>query len=275
MKKIDTLIISGASITASPWFTWADIVEQIIQPNHTINISARGTGNYYIALSCINTILKNNLSNTLCMPMFTAIDKFNMYLDTEKTKQLIHEKHPPVTLNGQSARADEYSFWSTGSHWPLIKQGYRDNFFNTDIACTNTILMFFALDNLCKQRNIDLIPLFDMNIWNYTEQAINEHVVHGTPLVEMNLVDQPLTKTVKTSLDKHWFEFVSLIQFALNNNLPIYNSINKLHPPSYVHYKWVNYWINPMLSERFICHTLDKSFIKKIQVFSGQWKKNY
>ena len=57
MKKIDTLIISGASITSSPWFTWADIVTEILQPRTVINLSARGTGNYYIVLSCLKALL--------------------------------------------------------------------------------------------------------------------------------------------------------------------------------------------------------------------------
>ena len=104
MKQVDTLIISGASITNSPWFTWADIVTEVLQPRKVIDVSARGTGNYYIALSCINAILNTDANETvLCMPMFTNIDKFDMYIPRGGVEEFQKQKHPPLTLDGKFA----------------------------------------------------------------------------------------------------------------------------------------------------------------------------
>jgi hypothetical protein len=272
MKQLDTLIISGASITSSPWFTWADIICEILKPKRIINLSARGTGNYYISLSCINAILNSELpSSTLCIPMFTCVDKFDMYLDQADTEMFSKEKHKPINLTGQAAELDKFSFWSTGSHWPLVKEQYLNNFFNIDISCTNNMLMFYALEKLCKEQHVDLLPVFDMDIWSYTEQEMNDYLQSGTPLTTKNFTSQPLASNIKPLLSNQWFEFVSLIGFAMKNNLPIFNSINKLHPPSHVHLDWVQNCIYPLLSQQYHCHPIESSFIKKIELFSKKW----
>lgn len=271
MKQLDTLIISGASITASPWFTWADIVCEILKPKRVINLSARGTGNYYISLSCINSILDSAAENTLCMPMFTCIDKFDMYLSPAQTKNYINEKHQPITLQGTAASKSEFSFWSTGSHWPLIKQQYLDNFFDTDIVSVNNMLIFNTLDQLCAQRGVDLLPLFDMEIWQYLEQDIVGHLTKGTELRRTDFVNQPLSKNIKCLLGQQWFDFVPLIKYAIDNQLPVYNDINKMHPPSNVHLSWVQNFVLPKLQQKFLCHQLPLSFIKQLENLSNEW----
>jgi len=271
MKQLDTLIIGGASITASPWFTWADIVCEILKPRNVINLSARGTGNFYIGLSCIDAVLNSDAENTLCMPMFTCIDKFDMYLGPEKTKQYINEKHKPLNINGQIAEPNNFSFWSTGSHWPMIKQQYQDHFFDVDIAGANNILLFHSLQTLCQSRNVDIVPVFDMQIWNYLEHQMNEYVINGTTIDTQNFLEKPLISRVASMLDSKWFEFESLIQHAMNHDLPIYNDINKLHPPSRVHLSWVNQCIEPLLEEKWNCYPVSEHYIKKINKFSQQW----
>ncbi len=270
-KKIDTLIIAGASITSSPWFTWADIVIEKLKPKKVINLSTKGVGNYYIALSCINAILNSKLTNALCMPMFTTIDKFDMYIDKASTAQYIDEKHKPLNLKGQPALSNEFSFWSTGSHWPLIKNQYLNNFFNTDITCVNNMLIFYSLEKLCKDRNIDLFPLFDMNIWSYLEKDVNEHVINNAELVSTDFTSQPLASTIKPLLSSNWFNFTSLIQYAMDNGLPIYSKINKLHPPSNVHLDWAKQCIFPYLEATYQCYPLSRSFDEKIKVLSNEW----
>ncbi len=271
MKKSKTLIISGASITASPWFTWADIVQEILKPDTTFDLSARGTGNYYIVVSCINLIVNQNISDAVCMPMFTNIDKLDLYLNSNDTINYINEKHGPLTLQGKQAKPGEFSFWSTGSHWPLKKQIYLDNFFDTDVACANTILSFFALQKLCQERNIELIPVFDSNIWDYLEQDLNKFVDEKLPLPNLNLLTQPFTERVKSLLDDTWYTGKSLIQYAIDNNLSFYSNIRKLHPPSDVHLKWVEQTLLPILNSKFECHELTRSFINKIENFSTVW----
>jgi hypothetical protein len=273
MKQVDTLIIAGASITASPWFTWADVVIETLQPKRVINLSARGVGNYYISMSCTNAILNTEFSgNTLCMPMFTCIDKFDMYLDNVQTKSLLNEKHRPLDLRGNPAIDNDFSFWSTGSHWPLVKQQYLDNFFNTDIACVNNIMMFYALEKLCLDKGVDLMPLFDMEIWNYTEKDINEYFNAGTELVRRQLLAQPLTTNIKSLLSDSWVNFTSLIQYAMENNLPVYDTINKLHPPSDVHTQWAMSHVIPALEKEFVCNRPSQRFIEMTKQFSEEWK---
>lgn len=271
MKQLDTLIISGASITASPWFTWADVVCEILKPKKVINLSARGTGNYYIALSCIKIILDLKPSNTLCLPMFTCIDKFDMYLSPAQTKNYINEKHKPITLRGTAASKSEFSFWSTGSHWPLIKQQYLDNFFDTDITCVNNMLIFNTLNQLCTQRGIDLFPLFDMEIWQYLEQDIVSHFTQGSVLRRTDFVNQPLSKNIKPILGQQWFDFMPLIKYAIDNQLPVYNNINKMHPPSNVHLSWVQNFVLPQLQQQFLCHELSQSFIRQLDNLTEKW----
>lgn len=271
MKQIDTLIISGASITASPWFTWADVVCEILKPRQVINLSARGTSNYYIAVSCINAILNADSKNTLCMPMFTGIDKFDMYLNPNQTADYINEKHRPIDITGQPAVPGQFGFWSTGSHWPLIKQHYYNNFFDPDIACVNNMLVFSALEKLCESRGIDLFPIFDMEIWQYQEQEINAYLTQGAELQRHDFLSQPLSAKIKPVLSSEWFEFVSLIQYAMNNNLPIYNDINKMHPPSNVHMSWVDHWIRPRLEKQYSCSVPSNSFIRKLDTLSQAW----
>lgn len=275
MKPVDVLIISGASMTASPWFTWADIVYEILQPKKIINLSARGTGNYYIALSCINAILDSTSQNVLCMPMFTCIDKFDMYLGPEKTAEFAGEKHRPLDLLGQPAQARSFSFWSTGSHWPLVKQTYFDNFFDTDIACVNNMLMFHSLDKLCQDRGVDLFPVFDMDIWQYLERDINAYVTQAHPIQNRDLLRQPLSSNISAIMDDKWIDFTSLIQYAIENDLPVYNDINKLHPPSAVHWDWVRTCILPGLQQRFQCHDISPRFMQQLENFSKEWQKNY
>lgn len=273
MKHVDTLIIAGASITSSPWLTWADAVIEMLQPKNVINLSARGTGNYYIALSCINAISTSKLGhNTLCIPMFTCIDKFDMYLDSALTAEYTGEKHPPLDINGQAAKPGaDFSFWSTGSHWPLIKEQYRNNFFNTDISCVNNMLMFRALESVCSENNVDLMPLFDMDIWEYTENDINEYFVNSKPLTKTPLLEQPLSKNIKSILDARWFDFTSLIGYAMDNQLPVYDAINKLHPPSNVHLRWAKECVVPALEKQYAVLPISQRFINMTENLSSIW----
>jgi hypothetical protein len=270
MKQVDTLIISGASITNSPWFTWADIVTEILQPRKVIDVSARGTGNYYIALSCINAILNTNADETvLCMPMFTNIDKFDMYIAKGSVEEFQTQKHPPLTLDGKFATKNTYGFWCTGSHWPEVKQLYQQNFYNNNISAINNILIFYSLSQLCQQRNCGLVPLFDSAIWQLLEKDLNELVL-GTPLEYKDFLASPEVAAVSKLLDQQWFDVVPLINYAIDHGLPFYNDVNKMHPPSEVHYQWVKKYVCHQLSN-YDQHQLSAGFMKKLQLFTSAW----
>jgi len=269
-KTVDILIISGASITASPWFTWADILIESLKPKQVINLSARGTGNYWICLSLINSIL--NISpgkNVLCAAMFTNIDKFDMFLPDTKTQIYQGQKHRPLNLYGQQVSHGD-SFWCTGSHWPEDKSIYLENFFDTTISTINTMIAFNNLEKVCKEKNIDMLPLFDSYIWNILEKDLNAYV-SGTPLPDRNFLNEPMTQHFSQILDRKFLDFIPLINWAIENNFPFYNEINKLHPPSNVHLSWMKTNIIPMLQEKFCCHELDSRFIKMINHLSEEW----
>lgn len=42
MSYVDNLIISGASVTNNPWFTWANHAEEYLQPKTVTNLSIKG-----------------------------------------------------------------------------------------------------------------------------------------------------------------------------------------------------------------------------------------
>jgi hypothetical protein len=271
MKRVDVLILSGASITASPWFTWADILIELLSPTHVINVSSRGTGNQWISLSLINSIMDlNRKENVLCAAMFTNIDKFDMFLSKTKTDHYLQQKHPPIDLNGKPVRSGP-SFWCTGSHWPDDKKIYLQNFFDLTMATINTISAFNNLAYVCNQQKTDLLPLFDSHIWNILEKDLNEFV-KGAALPDRRLSEDPLVSKFAATLDKKFMEFVPLINWAIDNNLPFYNETNKMHPPSYVHLKWVLENVIPDLRERYICHELRPMFINMIERLSKEWQ---
>jgi len=270
MKKIDTLIISGASLTSSPWFTWADIVTEILQPRTVINLSARGTGNYYIVLSCLKALTETKSKSVVCMPMFTTIDKFDMYIPADKILSYLEQKHRPWQLTATPAQKNTAGFWSTGSHWPEVKKLFYDNFFDTSVSTVNTILLFHNLETYCKEHNVDLIPLFDSNIWNLLECDLNSYVT-GTPLPNRHFLDNNFVKSFEQLLPSNYKEFTSLINYAIDNNLEFYNQLNKMHPPSSVHLKWTNNIILPILEKKFDCSQLSTGFLNKIENLSKEW----
>jgi hypothetical protein len=269
-KQVDTLIISGASITASPWFTWADVLIEILQPKRVINLATKGTGNRWISLSLIDTISALPSDQcVVCAAMFTNIDKFDMFLPNHKTHQYLNQKHPPIDLKGRYVKSGP-SFWCTGSHWPLEKEIYLKNFFDPVITAVDTMVIFNCLSQVCQQKNFDLIPLFDSYIWNIFEKDLNEFV-NGVPLPDRDILKDPMVNNFSKMLDKKFFQFVPLINWAIDNNLPYYNDINKMHPPSQVHLEWVKHTILSELQTRYQCNTISCEFSSMIKNLSQEW----
>jgi len=275
MNTVDVLIIAGASITKSPWYTWADVAIEMLQPSTIIDVSAKGTGNYFITTSCINQIQQLNTKNknVLVMPMFTNIDKFDMYLSSDETAHYAKEKHKPITLLGSESATDQYGFWCTGGHWPLIKQDYYDKFFNVEVTVLNTIMLFYSLQQACQHKQVSLVPLFDSDIWDVLELDINNFVTEKNNfLPKRRMLEYPVVKNFKSLLNNHWYEFESLIGFAHCNNLPFYSNTFKTHPPSQVHYEWYDTHIKDRV--QFKHREPSQSFIKKINDFANLWNES-
>jgi hypothetical protein len=75
---------------------------------------------------------------------------------------------------------------------------------------------------------------------------------------------------VSKLLDQRWFDFVPLINYAIDHGLPFYNEVNKMHPPSDVHYQWVTKYVGNQLSD-YYQHQLGTGFMKKLQSFTSAW----
>jgi hypothetical protein len=271
MKQVECLIIAGASITNSPWFTWADHIQQILQPQHTVNLAIKGCGNKFITLSLIKHIVQQRPpSGSLIMPMFTMIDKFDQYVDADQAQELSGEKHPPITLEPNYCKSSQPGFWCTGSHFPLAKQFYEENFYNLDWFATDTILNIFSLQQVCKQYELDFFPVFDSDIWNWTEQDYNKIAI-GEDCIRRNLLNGDLVKNFKSLLPDSIINSVGLIEYARQNNMPVYNSLNKLHPPSDVHWSWLQSHILPNIENKYVLHPVSQSYADKIQRFTKEW----
>lgn len=269
MHCVDRLIISGASVTASAWFTWADHAEALLQPNQVINLAVKGCGNKFIALSLINYVLSNDLPpNTLAMPMFTCVDKFDLYCDAVRVRELAQEKHPPINLSAEYCTAAESGFWSTGSHFPGIKSYYEQHYLDLDWMTTDTIFTLYALQKICQARGITLVCLFDGDIWQHTEKDYNEMVI-GKPCQPRHLLDGMLANRFRQLVPEDTVETNSLFEYALDKGLPVYNPICKLHPPSDVHLSWFVQMVLPKI--KYCTYQLDPSYMVKIKKFTEEW----
>lgn len=271
MKQLECLVIAGGSITNSPWFTWADHVQQLLQPNQTVNLAIKGCGNKFIALSLINQIIQRSIpAGSLIMPMFTMIDKFDQFVNSDRAQGLSKEKHPPITLESTYCKLSESGFWSTGSHFPLAKQLYKENFYDLDWFATDTILNIFSLQQVCNQYNLDFFPVFDSDIWNWTEEDYNK-IAQGENRPRRNILNGDLAQRFRSLLPESATHFVSLIEYARQNSMPIFNSVNKLHPPSDVHWAWTQSHVLPCFENRYVLHKINRSYISKIEEFTQEW----
>jgi hypothetical protein len=207
--------------------------------------------------------------NVLCAAMFTSLDKLDMFLSDEQTQMYRDQKHIPIDLKGKPVTGGP-SFWCTGSHWPLEKQLYLDNFFHPTIAAVDTIMIFNSLARVCEQKNIDLLPLFDSKIWNILERDLNASV-KGVAIPDMDLLADPLVRKFSYMLDSAFIEFVPLINWAMDNKLPYYNDIHKMHPPSNVHYEWFMQNIMPSLVAKYQITNTTPQFVCMIDRLSREW----
>jgi hypothetical protein len=274
MNRVNELIIAGASITNSPWFTWANHAEKYLNPKTTVNLSVKGCGNKFIALSVVNHLMNNPIQpDTLIMPMFTCVDKLDLYVDSMQVQVLKNQKHPPINLEAQYCKSYQNGFWSTGSHFPEIKSYYKEHYFNLDWMVIDTIWTLFALERFCQSKQAKLICLFDGDLWNYTEEDYNQIAMGGVSSPR-DLLNGPLAKNFKNMLSDELLATNSLLEYAIRKNLDIYNPICKLHPPSDVHLKWFEELILPQID--FHINRLDPSYLIKVDQLTKEWHaQNY
>ena len=83
---VNNIIIGGASITDSPWFTWADFLTESTKLP-VVDLSSRGVGNEYIVASIVKNLNKIS-KNSLVVVMLTNVDKFDWYVENAKFYEL-------------------------------------------------------------------------------------------------------------------------------------------------------------------------------------------
>lgn len=264
-NTINNLVIAGASITNSPWFTWADFLQESTGL-HCQNFSSKGSGNEHIVASLVKHQDKIN-KNSLVVVMFTNTDKFDWYVEGDKYFELQKEKHQPRPISQNSG------FWCTGSWFPLDKSVYRELFYSHDYFCVKSVQQIMLLTQLCIAKQCKLLILFDSPIWKYSEESINN-------IGKMNL--DPYKNFVKNELPYFdlWKKLLdpslvnndkdSLLGFCWNNNLPWYNKRMKGHPPSSSHYAFFKQVVEPKISDLLEIKNID-FLSNKIQKFDNMW----
>lgn len=268
-NTIKKIIVLGASITSSPWYTWKDFVE--IETGITCyDLSARGVGNEYLVHSLVAN--RNLLdSNTLVLCMLTSFDKFDWYVADERFRRLQTEKHKPKEISKNTG------FWCTGSWFPLEKEIYKQTFYDQDYFCTKTIQQILLLRELSAITDCRLELFFDSPIWSLTEQDINlinpgnQSQILST--LKKDFLDFPLSSIWKKMLDQSLIDIddISLLGFCWKHDLLWYNTAVKCHPPSSSQWQFYNNIVKPAINQYIKTDTIDLT--EKIRNFDQKWKE--
>jgi hypothetical protein len=261
------LIVLGASITASPWMTWADFLE-IESAMSVINLSSKGIGNEFMMQSLAN--VRDRLDDrTLVLVMLTNIDKWDWYVQGDQLHALRQEKHSPKLIS------DNSGFWCTGSWFPGNKKIYQDLFYNDDYFCSRTIHNILLLKTICEDRRSKLEIFFDSPIWSYTEQDINAMVM-GMEVQSRNLLQGDLSRLWQCALDEHMLDLdqSSLLGYCWHNQLCWCNQTYKAHPPSSSHWRWYRDIMRPRISQHCSLQDWSQTLGPKIHEMDDLWQKS-
>jgi len=262
---IKKIVVFGASITSSPWWTWKDFLE-MESGLPVIDLSQRGAGNEYMANSLLDVDIDEH---TLVVGMLTNVDKFDWYVEDEQFRDLQQEKHQPIPVGKNSG------FWCTGSWFPGKKEIYKENFFSLDYFCTKTIQQTLLIKSICKDRGSRVEVFFDSPVWNYSEQQLNNWAEHGKALEKVYMLDFPLSSKWKILLDDRCTNLydTSLIGYCIKNNLSWHNRFYKVHPPSSSHWRYYNDIMKPVLQKELLL-VPQKNIQEKIDEMDRLWKEN-
>jgi len=262
---VNNIIIGGASITDSPWFTWADFLTESTKLP-VVDLSSRGVGNEYIVASIVKNLNKIS-KNSLVVVMLTNVDKFDWYVENAKFYELQKEKHQPKIISEKSG------FWCTGSWFPDDKAIFKELFYSYDYFCVKTLQQIILLNQICSFKECNLLILFDSPIWQYPEQIINQIGLEELdPLSIKSTLFLPYFDQWKSLMHPSIINNndTSLLGFCWKNNLKWYNSMHKGHPPASSHYKFFQQIINPSINT--IVNIQDLSVLSdKINKFDQLW----
>jgi len=230
------LVVCGASITKDKaWSTWATFVKEHYHWNSVHDISNHGSGNELIVTHTIATASK--LKNPFIAVMLTTFDKWDWVTDDlTKLARFDKEKNPICYLD------TNLGAWGTGSHYPLDKAHYKEEYYCQDWMTIRNLQSINYLVLYCKANNIPFILLNDSPIFNTIEEYLNKGIVNN-----INLVNKK-TKLYRELIYYTFYE-PGLIGYAEEHNMPWRHGKFGTHPGSMVHWAFVNDVVIPGLAQ--------------------------
>jgi hypothetical protein len=244
--KSRDVIIGGSSITnSSPWPTWASWIMKRYASSNFVNTSVKGTGNEVIILKAIQEAKK--YANPVVIVQLTNVDKWDWYVEhPDLAEKISHERHPLTKLD----TAESSGFWSTGSHFPLWKQYYKENYFGIEYQMFRTLMLIHWFQMFCKANQWEHYILFDSPILAVTEQQLNLGQLTQHECVSTNLADSTLCQLLFDQIDFSNIYAPGLIGYAELHNLKWYSVKAKGHPGSLVHYYFARDIVLPWIDQR-------------------------
>lgn len=237
------VIIGGSSITNSnPWPTWATWIMKRYGSSNFVNTSVKGTGNEVIVLRAIQEAKK--CVDPVVIVQLTNVDKWDWYVENpELAEKISHERHPLTKLDSN----ETLGFWSTGSHFPLWKQHYKENYLGMHYQMFRTLMLIHWFQLLCLDKSWDHYILFDSPILAVTEQQLNTGQLSLEQCFDRQLTDNALCRLLIDQIDFSKIYCPGLIGYAKINDLDWYSASAKGHPGSLVHYLFAHDIVTPAL----------------------------
>jgi hypothetical protein len=262
------IIVGGASITQSPWPTWADIVQEKYA-GAFFNTAVKGFGNEAIVTSALHQAhkIKNQPGTTVIIVMLTNIDKWDWYVDDPAlVAKFSREKHTITKLESE----DVGGFWSTGSWFPLEKELFKSNFYSQDYFVMKTLQIIGLFQSVCRAQGWIGHIMFDSPIFSMLESEINNDVE----------IDYQSNKLVNTLMNRWLYESLDieksiyhpgLIGFLAENQIPWYSSKYKNHPGTQSQFEFVKKILFPLLDPLLIEKTSDSNLVQFVKIMDRLW----
>lgn len=249
------VIISGASITNdSAWPTWATWVKKRYEFKNVVDVSVKGLGNEAIILKAVYTALK--FSNPLILVQLTNVDKWDWYVDDLTLIESINkEKHPITPI----ADFDSSGFWSTGSHFPVWKEYYKNNYYSLQYHVHKTLQQIQWLQLLTAKHKWTTIILFDSPVLSVIEDQIITGNLTKDQCIGNKLIDSTISKIIFDDIDFSDIYVPGLIGYACLNGMQWYSDRYKAHPGSLTHYYY---------AKDIVCSKLD-TLVEPINQFES------
>jgi hypothetical protein len=264
MNKDNCIIISGSSVTNdSAWPTWATWTRDLYGLTNTIDLSVKGLGNKTIILRALKAAAECG-DPQLIIVQLTSVDKWDWYVeDAEKIDRLAREKHSITFLD----TADKNGFWSTGSHFPLDKEHYRQHYFGIQYHMFETLMMLQWFQFICQKNHWSYHVIFDSPILAVTEGQLNTGRLSRHECHSQILAENSLSRLVNIDLGNVYLP--GLIGYACLNDLSWHHPLYKAHPSSYAHFCFTKDILAPVLDAHF-GRTCD---IQKLEIAARKFQR--